>query len=1081
MSSRRLAAALASVFVLLAGSSARAQAAPAGGTDVQMPMPAFPSAPNVRAVMASLPPMPHDVQPDALPFPDYFDEALKHTRHGPPSTSLQLRGFSSGERPRIIVLPVQTQAFGYAPAWRALLGAQLDHELSMRRIEASRQTDILGAHGPFTRRFNDAAVAAFARDQAPSSLLALIVGHDGADTAFVTLVLRGAGTTPERRAQRRIPLPVSAVAAFDAVAALLPSLLSDIGLGGQAPASRAEDANAMCDPAAWDLKDPPMFATPVVRACHAAIVSTLLPRLSPPRTNHHANTETPAKLAWLAEAWVQARAMRPRGSTAAAIESLVWQQLRLEEQKAVPLSDLADAGEPVLAPLAKLLAVHRRAASSPLRSGREAVERLVDEASQGQSPFVSALFRERARYSDNFQRVDLCAIERETPSIMPRAECRRDGASGAARGGAAHTALYQHWRLASYFKDIDYYGNALGQRSSLARHLDSLPADIAAHPFVRQYRALSDEKQPSLGSVSDHVARARAWMHAFVQSTAESQRYDDGLAFYSLSEHARALDGNVMSDAQILRSIDDEARMIHVLSFDRFTSTSNPAARRTRGMPAVFLHAGSVRMLAPTGVAPRAAPTAATVAVAPASAPPLALPRSLFAVPEQPPAASAEQLRAHIARVPADMKARVALAMLLLKQGRPMPEARAVIDAYQQNQRSEHRITLSHDWARPAHALFFAGELDAARHYYERVRDVGTGSESDLHALARVPMIDGDLRGALAATDARLRRYESDYSRRDVALLSFLTGQRERGWAALQPRLASASTFELWVGAFAGHRIEGLDLVGVNAWLASQGLNRARIDHRSAPALVLHLHAVIDRLPSESDIALFQDRSANGQFNEQFAASALLTRMALRGSFERPAFDTARRALAQSDSTSNKFLQPLFTWVAWHATDNQDAELDLARKAQLGDADFELLLSKAILLALERDVAPSLQYLRAARLQMSERGVGGGPRSLRGERPTPEAYQYALALWLLQAKTGHAAYRNELLGFVRAYQRVMPAWGWLYSMEAVLQTDAKARATALCRARHLDARSYFLSLVASGKGTAASPCAASLW
>jgi hypothetical protein len=1006
-----------------------------------------------------LPPMPHEAQPNALPHPDYFAEALKRTRLQPPPRNLehQLREAADGPRRRVVVLPVQTQAFGVAPALRAVVGAQLDLALANRKIDASRQTDIADAYGPFVRRLPDTAVDAFAKQVAPAGLLTLHLGHDGIDTAFVTLSLRDGTTGNVRRAHRKVALPVSVGLAVEAIPPVLSGLLTELGLGTEPPRTTGR---AGCNAAAWSLHDVNGSASPETRACHAIIIGALLPRLWPPFNFHDANTDTPAKLAWVAEAWVQARAMEP-GATARAIEVLAWEELRLEKDmpRAVTLLDVND---PVIAPLVKLLTAQRRAAAMPHRSTRESVQRLLGEAAQGLPPFVAALFFERGRWSDHFERVDLCAIERELPSMMPRAECRRDGSASAGtpgRANAAQIALHQHWRLASYYKDIQYFGKTQGQQESLARHLAGLPADIAAHPFVKQRRAVIESNQPSMGSAQDHLSRQRAVVQAFVQSTADLQRYDMTLGAHSLSEHHWTSDTSLLSDPQIDQFIDDEARLLHVLRYDRFSSQDALALRRAPGLPAAFLAAGSARQLAMHGVA-RAPVAAATPAATPTAPPPQ--PRTLFApagvntVPWlRTWAQSADQMRTRIAAKPTDMQARVALAMQMLKDGQSVTQARTVIDAYPPNSRVEEQVTLSHHWARPAHAFFLAGELDTARHYYQRVRQIGTGSGSDLHARVRLRMIEGDTAGALESAEARLRRYEGDTARRDVAAFSFLSGQPARGWAVLLPRLASASTVELWNGAFVGHRAERLGVQGVKEWLAGQGLTRARMRALAAAPMLLHMHAVIDRLPTEEDVRLFQGQPGvvNEFRNDQWSASAALMRMALRKDATRAAFDPMRHSLALSSSESNKFLQPLFVWVAWQATNNQDPELDAARKAELSANDFDLLLAKAALLARDGNATQSLQFLRAARWQLwslAEPEEGDAET-----RSLPLPYRYALMAWLMWRDTGQEAYRAELLRFVRAQQRVTPASAWLYSLQALADNDTEARAAAICRARIL--------------------------
>jgi hypothetical protein len=153
-----------------------------------------------------LPVMPHEAAPDARPHPDYLAEALKRTRLvvDEPFRSVRPRGPAAGDALRYLVLPVQAQAFGFAPAFSAVVAAQLDRELALRRVAANRQTDVLDAQGPFARRLGDGTVEALARQHPAAEMLALYLGHDGIDRAFLTLTLKKDGRA--RVAHRELPL-----------------------------------------------------------------------------------------------------------------------------------------------------------------------------------------------------------------------------------------------------------------------------------------------------------------------------------------------------------------------------------------------------------------------------------------------------------------------------------------------------------------------------------------------------------------------------------------------------------------------------------------------------------------------------------------------------------------------------------------------------------------------------------------------------------------------------------------------------------------------------------------------------------
>lgn len=1035
--------------------------------------PRAPVAPPLRGV--ELPPVPHELNPTARPYPEYVAEALKLTGLTPDERfrSIRLRHASAAAL-RHLVLPVQTQAFGFAPGFGALVAAELDHALVRHQVLANRQTDVLDAAGPFARRLDEPALQELAKAYPAAALLGLYIGHDGADKAFISLEIREG--TRRRVAHRELPLSERPRDALAAMAALLPALLNELGFAAAAASPTPAAAETACPAGTWALGAAPARAGPLL-ACHAIALGGLLPEFDERRT-HFPPTITPAKLAWLATAWVEASRWPAGGPTAAAIQDLAWAQLRLDGAAGSERALVASA-DPVVRPLARMLSARQRSATAPTSSVRQETERLVEEAALGLADFTRAVFIERGNAEDGFRRVDLCGLERRLPGTMPSSRCRAMAEAGAAAPGTAspaQTLLFQEWRLAAAHKDIHHYGYALGRPDRLAEVLGALPQDVARHPFIRQQRFITElAERTAAGDFKSYLERVKAQATSFVQATADVQRSDAALAGYSISAHSWVQNTNVLSDPLITKLTDDEFRVLQVLEFDRFVSKVFPPKRRLAGDRAPFLAKGSAREASwqPYLRRPLAAASAASGVAPPA--PPV---RGLFRWTGggmDSPAPTEAELREAIDRDNTDIDARLALAMRLLKQGRPEAEARRVIDEQPADQRSDQRISESHLWAKPGHAYFFAGDLDTARHYYRRVRDIGSGSSSDLHARARLQQIDGNFQASFEANGDRLRRYDSDYTRRDVAGLLFMAGTKDQAWPLLLPRLNTAATFQLWNGVLVGHRLEGTSLQGIVDWATQHGLNQAQIRFEDSVSKYLHLHAIVDRVPSAADAALLRGSGQRDYRSQRWATSAELAQMALRNDVA--GFGQARRHLELSDPASNRFMQPLFTWVAWHATGGKEPELAAVREAELGGGNFEALLSKSMLLALEGRLDDSLAFLRAARWQMSELGLG----SDNVERPIPSGYSYALAAWLMFSKTRHEPYRAEALRFARAHQVIFPYASWAYGLEALLESNEKPRALAICRAAHLDPASHFLKLAREKAGARAPACKGAPW
>jgi hypothetical protein len=291
-------------------------------------------------------------------------------------------------------------------------------------------------------------------------------------------------------------------------------------------------------------------------------------------------------------------------------------------------------------------------------------------------------------------------------------------------------------------------------------------------------------------------------------------------------------------------------------------------------------------------------------------------------------------------------------------------------------------------------------------------------------------------------------------------------------------RAAGSNAFQLWLAAFAGHRIAGTDLPGIADWLTRQGLENARIESGDAPPMYLHLHAVTDRVPTDADIALLKrPRGPYGLVDQRWAASALLIRSAMEDRDSRETHRQAETALrGWGEARRNLFILPAYAWVAWQATDGKDEALREAGEVTL-EWDFDHLLARSMVLALEGRTAESLRFLTAARYELSTMAARYNELV---DRPIPAPYQYALAGYLMYRKTRHDAYRQGTLRFVQAYQKVHPFLGWLYGLEALLERTPGPRLVAACRAHFLDRHSHFLKL-ADVPGVNAQACRSALW
>jgi hypothetical protein len=859
-------------------------------------------------------------------------------------------------------------------------------------------------------------------------------------------------------------------------------MLSELGLAG-GPPLRAEPVQH-CEAKDWELHDLTLKGEPGVRACHALVLGVLLPEFEWP-TVYYPRPRTAAKLAWLAEAYVEADALAPMPATA--VRTIAWSQLELTDAYAT-VSSAIDIDDPVARPLARLLWARERNIKMPVRSRTSSAEEYAAAAAVELPPFARAVFTERANFQGQFRRVDICALELLLPAMRVPAECVGLAPPLTRRmrpATRAERALLDEWRLARSWKDVQVQGQERADPKARQAVLDALPARIAAHPFIRQERFATEKFDAATGEYAALVNRASVSVTDFVQTTADLQRWGTLLANHAVGYGRWTNNTVLLAEPSIDVVAKDELRMTTVLELDGFTSRGFPLRKIAEGSRWNFLRPGPmvpVQLSMPAAslqpvVPPRAAwPGSAASATGAVRTPQRALPPLFMAETPGGNGSSTAVLEEALAGDRSDMEVRVELALARMKAGQSLAQARALIDERPADRRSDSAIAETHAWAIPAHAFFFAGELDAARQYYQRVADIGTGSGSDLHARMRLRLIDGDIPGALMATRARLERYEGDFARRDLAALEFMSGHGDRAWDALRPRLPQSAEVELWIGAEVGQRIQGLTARQVRDWIAHSNYGNARVDGLDIGVAYLNRFILDDRLPSDDDIALIGELGRQpSSLSAPQEASARLKQLALADHVDNASLQAARELIGRVRWDRRATLKPLYAWVAWQASGGTDPTLDILRGASVA-GDFDSMLAKALLLGLENDPTKAMAYLRAARIELAELSSG---RLHEAVRSAP--YSAALASYLLYSKTRDAVYREEALKIAHAYERIFPFLAWPYALDALLSPDGPQRGVAACRAQYLDQHSLFLKLSGLKPLVGSAACRKALW
>ncbi len=1006
-------------------------------------------------LLAALPRLAHLVAPDASLYPDYFGLALSRTslQDDPQFRPLHLHRSGRSGDPAFIVLPVQTQAYGFSPTFRALLGARLDQELRRRHVDASTQTDIVDWRGPFVRRSDDATVAALAAEHPGSTLLTLYLGHDADGHAFLSLSRAKGGQS--RIGHRRLDIPQEEIPTLDHFTAALPALLRQLDLGDARPAAApAPSRGVRCNAADWDLVDLPPGTAPERLACHALIVGSLMPDFMA-SLSILSQPNSPDRLAWLARAWVEATALADKSPAMRSAATLASFQLRLDPDVIDP-SALTGASDDVVRTLARTLWAHERTQKMSQNSRSTSTLEYVEGATGTLPAFVAALAVERGTFAEPFHQTDLCPIQLALPHLLIPAGCQNKDWPAPPRTRPASVQeiqLLDAWRLAAAWNDLALEGHMRGSASGIEQVLHDMPPLIAAHPFLHEMRFLVHENERQPREAGAHLAVTRAIIRDYANAFATLQRSDSVFIRHAAREAAALSSEGI--DPTVLRLEDDLDRLTWVDDLD-FHGLLLVRPQLKPDSPALFLAAGP--FVQAQLAASRQASAASGLRSGGASqldppTPSTLISSSTFGLQTWWSMPSWQQLEQGLAKQPDDMNARLGLALLALERGDGIAAARRIIDSRPHQAYAKNPLGETIALAQAGHLFFFAGELQAARDYYARAAANDDGSEACLMARQRVALIDGNFAAAREATQRRLERYDADAAAADEAGYLFMQGKPDTAWQLIQSRVQTSREPALWRIALAGHRIAGDPLAALPRWVEDNKVERVVLEFQLTAISWMHAYAHLDRLPARPDPSV--PHTSPGADLLFISANGLSTlRAAIDGRVDDLPTLTRDMQLAGG---AGQTLLPFFAWDVWNATNGKEAVLDEVRKAPLG-AGLSRSLAKAMVLAADGRRDAALRALTEARYEL---GRYGTEYSLHDDLRTGP-YDFVLATWLMTRKTGEPAYATRGLAVALAYQHVQPYMAWPYAAEALLSKDRSAGALAACRAQRLDAGSMFL-------------------
>jgi len=147
-------------------------------------------------------------------------------------------------------------------------------------------------------------------------------------------------------------------------------------------------------------------------------------------------------------------------------------------------------------------------------------------------------------------------------------------------------------------------------------------------------------------------------------------------------------------------------------------------------------------------------------------------------------------------------------------------------------------------------SLYWQGQPDLARPLYQISADLDTGSEASITSAARLALLDGDFASAIGASLARATRYSSPYAYRDYLSLLYAMGEGEEAHNGF---LQIANRFENpqpWHAELTGQRMRGMTYEQMKGWVLGDAIRNSRYRGRRFAASYATIWATTDRVPS---------------------------------------------------------------------------------------------------------------------------------------------------------------------------------------------------------------------------------------
>lgn len=403
--------------------------------------------------------------------------------------------------------------------------------------------------------------------------------------------------------------------------------------------------------------------------------------------------------------------------------------------------------------------------------------------------------------------------------------------------------------------------------------------------------------------------------------------------------------------------------------------------------------------------------------------------------------------------------------------------------------RGYNRVALSNGAYEAGSLLFWRGALDEARLLYKISADLQTGSAASMASAIRLDVLDRRFAEAAAGSLERGSRYDDAYAYRDYLAWLFVLGQADAAWPGFDQLAAKLENPQVWLGAAVGLQKEGRTWPKVREWLLADARRSAIVGGEKPALAAALLMNIVDRQAADDLVQVM--KQIEGELTTKFDAFAVTIPHPMGGGRtsvpvsglapqrDRPvtesridshlvlfadAYLSLQRGqhaeatekfyrMAQfypvegiSFSPNYSYALVYFARAAAKSGDQKGLAAYLNKRNVAYFERFDNHLARAVFSGLQGDHDAAIASLKYA--------FNNRPYTER--RPILTEYQWAETCEWLYEQTRDVRYRDLVLPWLKAHQKIQPMYAWAYAMEAKLSPIEVDRLSALGAALYLD-------------------------